>query len=173
MRTDRDDARDRAHWEAVEEAAELLQEDQFADALVALSEVLKVDPQNPYAYNCLGATLFETKKLEPARDAYRAALRYSPNYLGARVALSHTLRMLGDAKGALAEANEALRRFPKDGDAMHAAGLAHAALGERKAAAAKLEGFLDAAPEAEAALEVRQILELLGLGHDGEPVEFE
>jgi Flp pilus assembly protein TadD len=173
MRTDRDDARDRAHWEAVEEPAELLAEQRFGDALLALREVLASDPQNPYAYHYLGATLYETEKLEPARDAYRAAVRLAPDFLGARVALSHTLRQLGDAKGALAEANEALRRFPKDGEAMHAAGLAHAALGERKAAAKKLEGFLDAAPEAEAALEVRQILELLGLGEDGEPLEIE
>ena len=173
MRTDRDDARDRAHWDAVEEAAELLQERLFGEALIALRDVLAADPNNPYAYHYLGATLFETQKLEPARDAYRAAVRLAPDYLGARVALSHTLRTLGDAKAALAEANEALRRFPKDGDAMHAAGLAHAALGQRKEAARKLEGFLDAAPEAEAALEVRQILEMLGLGAEGEPIEFD
>ncbi len=173
MRTDRDDARDQAHWDAVDEAAELLQELHYVEALLALRDVIKADPMNPYAYNHLGTALFETEKLEPARDAYRAALRVSPNFLGARVALSNTLRMLGDAKGALAEAKEALRRFPKDADAMHAAGLAHAALGQRQEATRELEGFLDAAPEAEVAIEVRQILEMIGLAGDGEPVEFE
>src|SRR6185295_12003281 len=123
--------RDSAYWEAVEEATELLQERRFEDALLALRDVIKTQPNNPYAYHYLGAAFFETKHLEAARDAYRAALRLAPEYLGARVALSHVLRMLGDTNGALAAAKEALRRFPKDAEAMHAAGLAHAARGNR------------------------------------------
>ncbi|HEY4121400.1 MAG TPA: tetratricopeptide repeat protein, partial [Byssovorax sp.] len=82
------------------------------------------------------------------------------------------LRMTGDPRGALAEANEAMRRFPKDGDARHAKGLAHAALGQRQAARSELEGFLASGPEFEAQEEVRQILEMLGVGAEGEPVEF-
>src|SRR5262249_54775808 len=143
------------------------------DALLALRDVIKADPTNPYAFHLLGLALCETAQLEPARDAYRAAIKLSPDYLGARVALSHVLRVLGDPKGALAQAKEALRRFPKDADAMHAAGLAYAATGDRPAARRHLQGFLDTEPEAEAALEVRQILEMLGIGPDDEPIEFD
>src|SRR5262249_26959213 len=124
-----DESADAAHWEAVEDATELLEARQFQEALVALREVIKTSPANPYAYGFLGHALYELGQLEPARDAYRAALRLSPDYLGTRVALSHTLRQLGDTDGALAQAKEALRRFPKDGDAMHAMGLAYAARG--------------------------------------------
>ena len=162
-----------ARWDAVEEATELLQEFRYADALVNLREILQKDASNPYAYNCLGIAFFETEKLDAARDAYRAAVRLAPNFLGARIALSHTLRKLGDARAALEHAKEALRRFPKDGEAMHAVGLAYAARGKRELARQHLEGFLGTSPEFEAQTEVRGILEMLGLGEEDEPVEFE
>jgi tetratricopeptide (TPR) repeat protein len=165
--------RDAAQWEAVEEASELILEDRYPEAMLKLRDVIKAQPNNAYAYFWLGVAFFETKQLEAARDAYQAAVRVSPDYLGARVSLSHVLRQLGDLKGALAQANEALRRFPKDGEAMHAAGLAYAAQGKRGAAQKHLQGFLDSRPELEASTEVRQILEMLGLGEEGDPVEFE
>ncbi|MFO0758794.1 MAG: tetratricopeptide repeat protein [Byssovorax sp.] len=165
--------RDAKQWDAVEEASELILEDRYPEAMLMLRDVIKAQPNNAYAYFWLGVAFFETKQMEAARDAYRAAVHLSPDYLGARVSLSHVLRQLGDLKGALAQANEALRRFPKDGEAMHAAGLAYAAQGKRAAAKKHLQGFLDAGPELEAATEVRQILEMLGLGEEGDPVEFE
>ncbi len=164
--------RDRAHWDAVEEATELLQERRYPDALLALRDVIKAQPNNPYAYHYLGVAFFETGHQDAARDAYRAAVRLAPDFLGARVALSQVLRMLGDVDGAIAQAKAALRRFPKDGEAMHAAGLAYAARGNRKAAQQHLQVFLDHQPEFEAATEVRQILEMLGLGEDGEPIDL-
>jgi len=150
-----------------------MQEGRFLDALVSLRDVIKADPRNAYAYHFLGASLTEVNQHEAARDAFRAAVRLAPNYLGARVALSHALRKLGDLDGALSQANEALRRFPGDGDAMHAAGLAYAAKGNKKAAKKQLEGFLASNPELEAKLEVEQILGMLGLAKDGESVEFD
>ncbi|MCC6556592.1 MAG: tetratricopeptide repeat protein [Polyangiaceae bacterium] len=162
-------ATDAAHWEAVEEATELLEEGRMEEALVALRDVIKASPSNPYAYFFLGQALFDLDQLAPARDAYRAALLISPDYLGARVGLSHALRRLGDIEGAIGQAKEALRRVPKDGDAMYAMGLAYAARGQRHLARKHLEGFLAAGPELEAAMEVRQILESLGLGEEGEP----
>jgi tetratricopeptide (TPR) repeat protein len=167
------ETRDATHWEAVEEAAELLEERRFADVLPVLREVLRKDPNNPYAYHHLGVAFFELEQREAARDAYRAAVRLSPDYLGARVALSHVLRILGDVNGALAEADQALKRFPKDGDALHAAGLAQAAKGNRPAARRHLQSVLETNPQFEATQEVRQILEMLGLGDDDEPIEFD
>ncbi len=166
-------ATDAAHWEAVEEATELLQERRYPEALLALRDVIKADPNNAYAYNYLGLAFFEIKNLEGSRDAYRAAVRLAPDYLGARVALSHTLRMLGDTAGALAHARDALRRFPKDGEALYAAGMANAAKGNRSEAKQQLEGYLGQNPEFESQQEVRQILEMLGLGEEGEPLEVE
>jgi tetratricopeptide (TPR) repeat protein len=170
---DRRDRIDAAHWDAVEEATELLQEGRYVEALVELRQVLKADPKNPYAFHYLGVAFFETAEREAARDAYEAALRIAPDYLGARVALSNVLRMLGDAPGALRQAREALRRRPEDAEAAHAAGLAYAAVGNRPAARQHLQNFLDSKPEFEAASEVRGILEMLGLGDDDEPVRFD
>ena len=165
---DRDDA---THWEAVEEATELLQEERWADALYALRDAIRRDPANPYAFHFLGVALHETAQLEPARDAFRAALRLSPGYLGSRIALANTLRALGDVRGAIREAEEALRRAPGDGEALHALGMAHAGRGDREAARKYLEAFLATKPELEAGLEARTILEQLGLGI--EPVELD
>ena len=157
----KDTSADAKNWEEVEDATELLHEERFQDALYALRDVVKANPRNPYAYHFLGVALFETAQPEAARDAYRAALRISPGYLGARVALSHVLRMLGDSRGAIAEGEEALRRSPGDGDALHAAGLAHAARGDNEAARKYLNAFLSSNPEFEAATEVRAILQTI------------
>jgi len=149
---------DDAYWDAVEEATELLNEERFHEALVALREILKASPQNPYAYHFLGVALYEVGELDAARDAYRAALKLAPNYLGSRVALSHVLRQLGDPKEAIKEASIALTQSPHDADALHAAGLAYLERGDTKAARKYLEAFLAARPEFEVATEVRAIL---------------
>lgn len=165
--------RDARHWDAVEEATELILEQRFEEALVRLRDVVRKDPSNPYAYHYIGQALEELRQLEPARDAYAAAVKLAPEYLGARVALSHTLRRLGDLRGALREAEEALSRFPKDAAALHAAGLAHAAMGKRARARDNLALALETHPEMEDQLELRSILEMLGLGPDDEPVDFD
>ena len=169
----REDPRDAQHWEAVEEATELLQEGRYEEGLTALRDILQRSPDNPYAYFFVGQAMWELKRLDTARDAYRAAVQLSPDYLGARVSLSHALRRLGDLQGAMGQAQEALRRFPDDPDARYALGLAHAARGQRFLARKHLQGFLDSGPEMEAQLEVRQILEMLGIGPEGEPLELD
>src|SRR5579859_588874 len=95
------EAADHAHWGAVEEATEFLNEERYPEAIGRLHAVIKHDPQNPYAYYFLAIALFEIGQLEPSRDAYRATLKLAPRHLGARVALSHVLRTLGDLRGAV------------------------------------------------------------------------
>jgi len=151
-------AEDAAHWDAVEEAAELLHEERFREALSMLRDVLQRDSKNPYAFFLAGVALFESGELEPARDAYRACLNVAPKHLGARVALSHVLRSLGDTKEAVREGMEALSQNPGDGDALHAVGLAYLARGEVVAAKKYLEAFLETHPEFEVAEEVKALL---------------
>lgn len=160
------DAVDAKRWEAVEEATELLHEERFREALVELREAIKKDPSNPYAYYFLGVGLFEVGELEAARDAYRATLKLAPTHLGARVALTHVLRQLGDLREALKEGTQALSQSPGDADALHAVGLVYLARGDKTSARKYLEAFLDARPEFEAGLEVKQILEGLKLDVD-------
>ena len=149
---------DKAYWGEVEEATELLAEERFRDALAALRDVAKRSPKNHYAYYFSAIALFEIGELAPARDAYRACLALAPAHLGARVALSHVLRQLGDAKGAIQEGARALSQSPGDAEALHAVGLAYLERGDETAAKKYLEAFLDTKPELEVAVEVRAIL---------------
>ncbi|MGA7123021.1 MAG: tetratricopeptide repeat protein [Polyangiaceae bacterium] len=151
--------RDAAHWDAVEEATELLHEERYREALVELRRALASDPKNAYAYSFLGVAFFELGEVEAARDAYTACLKLAPEHLGARVALCHVLRVLGDLRGALREGTDALSRSPGDPDALHAVGLVYHARGDRVAARKYLEAFLDTGPEFEVSLEVRALLE--------------
>ncbi len=155
------DPEDRAHWDAVEEATELLHEERFHEALVALRDVLRRDPKNPYAYYFLGVGLVESGELEAARDAYSACLRIAPLHLGARVSLCHVLRSLGDLRGAIRHGTLALEQAPGDSDALHALGLAHLARGDKAAARRYLTACLDAGPDFEVAAAVRGLLESL------------
>lgn len=164
-----DDERDAKHWAAVEEATEVLLDGEPQQALVLLRQVLEDDPTNAYAYHYTGVAMFELKKFEPARDAYRAALKLAPKYLAARVGLSHSLRSSGDPSQAYMEALQALEDFEDDPDALYAGGLALAALGQRKKARKWLHQFLASGPELEAQLEARGILEMLAEGDEGDP----
>lgn len=137
---------------------ELLHEERFREALVELRHVLQKDPSNAYAYYFSGVALFEVGEIEAARDAYVASLKLAPAYLGARVALSHVLRMLGDSRGAVREGMAALSQAPADPDALHALGLAHHARGESAAARSYLEAFLATRPEFEVVVETRALI---------------
>ena len=149
---------DAARWDAVEEATELIHEERYHDALIALKAVLEEDPRNAYGFYFLAITMFESGELESARDAYRACLKLAPTHLGARVALTHVLRMHGDLRDAVREGMAALSQSPGDADALHAVGLAYYARGDKSAARKYLEAFLDAKPEFEVATEVRAML---------------
>ncbi len=152
------EADDKAYWDAVEEATELLYEERYRDALIELRKVIQAAPENPYAFYFLGIGLYEVGELDTARDAYRAALRLAPEHMGARIALSHILRQLGDAKEAIVEASRALSQVPGDPDALHAVGLAYLERGDAIAAQKYLAAYLDTRPELEVATEVRAIL---------------
>jgi len=172
-RDERGMPRDHAHWEAVEEASELLVEGQFEEALRELKDILVGDPNNPYAYQLLGSTLWELRQYEPARDAYQAAILVAPDFLASRIGLSHALRKTGDLPGAEREARFALRRFPNDGEVLHALGLTQAARGDHAGARRSLEAYLTTSPELESSMEVRSVLEMLTLGEEGDPLELE
>jgi Flp pilus assembly protein TadD len=152
------DNNENARWDAVEEATELLHEERYFEALAELQRVLEKDPQNAYAYYFLAIALFESGELEAARDAYRACLKIAPSHLGARVALSHVLRILGDLRDAVREGLAALSKAPGDPDALHALGLAYHARGDKAAAKKYLQAFLETKPEFEVAVEVRATL---------------
>lgn len=167
------DERDAKHWEAVEEATELLEERRFEDALRTLKELVQKDANNPYAYNLIGTVCWELGKYEAARDGFKAAVLLSPDFLGARISLAHALRKLGQLREAEREARVAIQRKGDDGEAHHALGLALAAQGRREEARRSLELFLLSKPEFEASTEARGVLEMLAQGDDDEPLDVD
>jgi tetratricopeptide (TPR) repeat protein len=154
--------RDAAHWEAVDEVAEMMHEERFHEALRVLRDIVKADPTNPYAFFLTGQALYEVGELEPARDAYRAALNLAPKHLGARIAITHVERKLGRIREAIKEGMIAVEQAPQDADALYAVGLAYAARGDNPAARRYLEAFLRAKPELETRLEVEALLASMG-----------
>ena len=164
-----EDAKDHAHWDAVEEAAEMLHEERFREALLFLRDVIKADAKNPYAYFFLGVGLFESGEMEAARDAYRACLALAPEHLGARVSLSHVLRQLGDLREAIKEGTQALSQAPGDNDALYAVGMAYFARGDNAAARKYFQAFLETRPEFEIATEVKAMLG--SMGTENEPYD--
>jgi cytochrome c-type biogenesis protein CcmH/NrfG len=165
--------RDAEHWAAVEEATELLHEERFKEALESLRNVITEDPTNPYAFFFLGQALYEVGELAPSRDAYRAALRLAPQHLGARVALTHVLRKLGETRDAVAEGLVALQQAPTDGDALYAVGLAYLARGDDLSARRHLEAYLRSNPELETRIEVEGILQAMDAGRVKPPGDDE
>ncbi len=149
---------DHTHWDAVEEATELLQEQRFHEALANLRDRIREDRYNPYAYYFTGVAMFELGEIEGARDAYRATLRLAPAHMGARIGLSHSLRLLGEIRESIAVAEAARRIAPKDPDVLHALGLARAAAGQPEDAEEHLSAFIDSHPEYEAAQETFDFL---------------
>lgn len=164
-----EDLIDKAHWDAVEEVAELLQEGQPQQALFLLRDIAKTNPRNPYAYNFMGIALYEIGRLEEARDAFRAAVRLEPRYVGARGSLAQVLRRLRDYRGAIAEGKATLALRNDDPDAHHALGMAYAALGQRIEAKRHLEAFVRSHSEYEATQEAQLMIQLLETGHG--PIE--
>src|SRR5436305_12043376 len=126
--------RDATHWEAIEDAAELMNEESFHEALAELRDIIKADPTNPYAFFFTGQALYEIGEMEPARDAYRACLNLAPKHLGARIAITHVERKLGRHREAIKEGMIAVEQAPTDADALYAVGLAYAARGDNAAA---------------------------------------
>ncbi len=165
-----EETRDGARWDAVEEATELLVEGEHQRVLEVLKDVIAQDAGNAYAYHYLGTALFELERYDAARDAFRAAVLVSNEYLGARVGLVHALRMMGEGDEAVTEANVALGMFPDDSEALFALGLAQAAAGQRSAAARTLERFLTTTPEVEVQLDTLGIIDLLRQAPEGEPL---
>lgn len=154
--------RDAAQWEAVEEAAELMHEERFHEALRVLRVIVEADPTNSYAFFFTGQAMYEVGEMEAARDAYRACLNVAPKHLGARIAICHVERKLGRHREAIKEGMVAAELAPHDGDALYAVGLAYAARGDNPAARRYLEGFLKLKPELETRLEVEAILAQMG-----------
>ena len=68
---------------AYSDAAALVEEEQFAEAIPVLLELAQSDEANPDIYNLLGYSHRRLEKFTEALDYYRTALELDPMHLGA------------------------------------------------------------------------------------------
>jgi cytochrome c-type biogenesis protein CcmH/NrfG len=149
------------HWEAVEEAVELLSIDEVDEAIEALRLVAERDPDNEYAFYFLGNAHYEKKEYDKALAAYVRAIELVPRYAGAMIGAGQTLRMMGQHERAMRMGQEVLRFRKDDSDALYLLGLVAFQRGEYKLAHGFLARFLETgAPEAEVRLEVEGIMQI-------------
>lgn len=164
------------HWEAVEDAVELIETDEIDEAIEVLRRIAAEDPDNEYAFYFLGNALFEKKEYEKALAAYVRALEIVPRYAGAMIGAGQTLRMMGQHERAMRMGQEVLRIRKDDADALYLLGLVSFQRGDYKLAHGFLARFLETGPEAEVRLEVEGIMQIcrgeaLPLSPDGEPYD--
>lgn len=161
MQSPTDDPKDAARYEAVEEAIELLREDDTAAAIPMLRATLEGDPANVYAHFYLGTALATEGKHGPALAAFTEAERRAPAYLGAVVSRAWCLHDLGRFAEAVRAGQRALELRAEDPDALYLLGVCHAELGQRAAAIAHLERFLATHPAVEAKHDAEALLSAL------------
>jgi cytochrome c-type biogenesis protein CcmH/NrfG len=155
------EARDRAHWEAAEEGAELIREGEIDAAIQELQSLIQRDPDNPYAYHFLGAAYFEAADFARALKAYLSAVERKPEYVGALMGAGWTLHSLGRFREATRVGRQVLLKAKDDPDALHLLGLSHYSMGDAAAALGYLTRFLETRPEIEVALEVEGLIKVL------------
>lgn len=150
-----------AHWDAVEDAVELLHDERVDEALPLLRAALERDPGNVYAHFHLGTALASQGKHGPALAALTEAERREPSYLGAVVARQWCLHELGRFAEAVAAGERALALQADDPDALHLMALSYAELGRPGEAVACLERYLKSNLTVEARFEADALLKAL------------
>ncbi len=155
------EGRDRAHWEASEEGAELLREGEIEAAITELTALIIREPDNHYAHFFLGSAYFESGDPLRALKAYLRAVELKPDYTGALLHVGWSLHALGRFKEGLRVGHQVLARNKQDQEALYLMGLCHYALGEPAAALEYLERFLNTRPEAELVYEVEGLIKVL------------
>lgn len=148
-------------WDEAQEVAELLRDGDPDAAIAEAARLVTKSPRNEYAWFFLANAHFEKGENAQALKAYVKSLEIAPKYVGALVGVGNTLRLLGRYDEAIKVGRELLGRDPHDADALHLLGLTHFARGDRRAAREFLERFLATRPEAEIALEVSGMLQVL------------
>lgn len=120
-----------------EAAALLLRQQQPALAEAQLRQASRIAPDEPAAYELLGAMLVKSRRLPEAREVYETLVRLQPNRAGEHVNLGTLLLQLGDAAGAVAALRRALELDPEQPAALN--NLARYYLGSGRELAGALE----------------------------------
>ena len=92
--------------------------DQFSAAIADYSEVLKLEPNQRWAYNNRGAAYLDNNDLPNALRDFNEAIRIEPKYALAFANRAEVLRRQGKLSEALADANKAIEIDPQNARAL-------------------------------------------------------
>ncbi len=136
------------------------------DQIKLLEEAAQQSPKNAAVWITLGNALMDSSRFSEAVDAYQKALVLDPKNVDVRVDRGTCLRNLGKPQQAIEEYRKALQINPNHPTAHRNMGvvLVHD-LKDKKAGAREYEKYLELAPNAPDAAEVRQLIEGIKSGH--------
>jgi Flp pilus assembly protein TadD len=140
--------------ELLEKGKELYRSDQDAEAVLALLEALRLDPDLAEAHFRLGLGYESLGKREEAESEYKKAVAAYKKYLEenrndpeAHYDLGQTYAGLGQYSEAIREYREATKLKEDDPDIYYDLGVAHTKLAQYDAAAVAFEKSLEIDPE--------------------------
>ncbi|MCC5944207.1 MAG: tetratricopeptide repeat protein [Bernardetiaceae bacterium] len=96
----------------LDEARNLLAEENYEAALAVLNEAIKKNKREPDAYNMRGVVFFEQGDFAQAKDDFARAVKLNDKNYKYLYNLANAKRASGDLKGALADYDIALERNP-------------------------------------------------------------
>lgn len=135
------------------------------DEIRQLEQIAKQTPKNPEGWIMLGNALMDSSRFAEAVDAYQKALDIDPKNTNVRVDMGTCMRNTGKPQQAIAEYRKALKIDPNHINAHRNMGVVLAFdLHDNKAAAAEFEKYLQLAPAAPDAAEIRKVIESLRAG---------
>ena len=98
----------------VQQAAQLRARGRIDDAVAALREAMKLDPENSDLHRELGITFLMAKEWKRARVEMLEAIRHDENDADAHNGLGYALEKLGDLEGAVMQYRMATELEPDD-----------------------------------------------------------
>jgi cytochrome c-type biogenesis protein CcmH/NrfG len=130
-----------------------------------LEQLAKQAPKSAEAWNMLGNALMDSNRFAEAVDAYRKSLEIEPKNTNVRVDMGTCLRNSGKPQEAVDEYKKAIKVDPNHINANRNLGVVLAYdLNDKKGAAKAFERYLELAPNAPDAQEIRQLVQSLKAG---------
>jgi tetratricopeptide (TPR) repeat protein len=130
-----------------------------------LEETAKANPKNANAWTALGNALMDSRRFSEAIDAYQKSLDIDPNNVDVRVDMGTCYRNSGKPDRALEEYRRALKINPNHPFAHRNSGVVLAFdLHDKAQAIKEFEKYLELAPNAPDASQIRNTIEQLKAG---------
>ncbi len=130
-----------------------------------LRSLAKMNPGKADGWTALGNALMDTQQFSEAIDAYQKALVLDPKNVDVRVDMGTCMRGIGKPEAAVAEFRKAIKIAPNHLNAHRNLGVVLAFdLNDRKEAVKEFKIFLELAPNAPDAAQIKDVIAQLQAG---------